>query len=198
MKKALSLLLLISITFFQSIAKADYLGITTGMLNANIGGALTTSFSVAPTIGFDFIQPVNLYKSFLISTQLANDMSSAQTKYFGITFGHRHYMGGAVSGPIELNSTSAEKTDYVKISSKNGYFYDYSFGLGQVQTYLVTLSLNITSTVLVGNAGIGYQQNLWSENYFFTKFNLGYGFGMSSVAATAMMIHIQLGYLTEF
>lgn len=194
-------LTLFILTCFLSPALADVngykLGISTGMLTASLGGDLISSFAVAPIWHADYEIATTMKSARFFSATFASDMATAQTKYFGFGAGQRSFLWGSI-GKDALIANSTGNGDMLRISSRHRFFWDWSLGLGQLQSYLASLSLNLTSTVFSANGGLGYEYQMLSNTALISKLQMGYGYGISSVAVSAMLIQINFGATMSF
>jgi len=192
---------LLSLTFltlsFSSRALADQIKFRTGMMNATVGGIQSASFSVLPVWNVEYEMARSLEKSHFFSVMLANDMATAQTKYFGMSYGHRTYFRGTTAQDLVLTDM-VKQGDYFKITSPHRMFYDWSVGIGQLQSYVASLSLNLTSTTVDFGGGVGYEYQLTSKTALTSKFHLGYAYGISSVAVSGMLIEALVGATWQF
>lgn len=185
------MMLLVTPTF------ADQLKFKTGMMSASVGGSQTSSFSVAPVWNVEYEMPRTITKSQFFSILLANDMATAQTKYFGMAYGQRTYFRGTTSQDLVL-SDMVNQGDMLKMSSPHRMFYDWSAGIGQLQSYMASLSLNLTSTTVDFGGGAGYEYQLTSKTALTSKFHLGYAYGISSVAVSGMLMELLFGATWQF
>lgn len=180
-----------------SSAYGEQIKFRTGMMSASIGGAKSSGFSVAPIWNIEYEMPRGLKQTHFFSVILANDMATAQTKYFGLSYGHRDYFRGTISEDL-LVKDMGNQGDYLKVSSQHRMFYDWSVGIGQLQSYVASLSLNSTSTTFDFGGGVGYEYQLTTKSAFTSEFHLAYAYGISSVAASGMLIEILIGATWQF
>lgn len=176
---------------------AEQIKFKTGMMNASIGGSQTSSFSVAPVWNVEYEMARGIDKAHFFSALLANDMSTAQTKYFGIAYGQRTYFRGTTSQDLVL-SDMVKPGDMLKMSSSHRMFWDWSVGVGQLQSYMASLSLNLTSTTVDFGGGAGYEYQLTSKTALTSKVHLGYAYGISSVAVSGMLMELLFGATWQF
>lgn len=185
------------VTLTMSHSFADQIKFRTGMMNASIGGSQTSSFSVVPVWNVEYEMARSLEKSHFFSVLLANDMATAQTKYFGMSYGQRTYFRGTTSQDLVITNM-VNQGDYFKMASPHRMFYDWSAGIGQLQSYMASLSLNLTSTTVDFGGGVGYEYQLTSKTALTSKFHLGYAYGISSVAVSGMLIEALVGATWQF
>lgn len=192
------LLNLVLVTFtLGSPAFANQIKFRTGMMNATVGGVQSASFSVLPVWNVEYEMPKGLEKSHFFSVLLANDMATAQTKYFGMAYGQRTYFRGTTAEDLVLTNMVTQG-DYFKMSSPHRMFYDWTVGIGQLQSYMASLSLNLTSTTIDFGGGAGYEYQITSKTAFTSKFHLGYAYGISSVAVSGMLMEALVGATWQF
>jgi hypothetical protein len=191
------LLSFLTIILFSTQTFADQVKFKTGMMSATVGGSQASSFLVVPIWNLEYEMPKSLDKSNFFSMLLANDMATAQTKYFGIAYGSRTYFRGTTSQDILL-SDMVKSGDLLKVSSSHRLFYDWTLGIGQLQSYVASLSLNLTSTTVDFGGGAGYEYQLTSKTALTSKAHLGYAYGISSVAVSGMLMEITFGATWQF
>ena len=184
---ALSLFSSICSLQVQALDSQFYPG--TGMFNATVGGATVQPISVAPVLDgeFEFFSAPKL--SHLVHVTLAMDSATAQMKYFSTVYGRRHYLWGASGARVSESGTEGN----VEYLTKHRYFFDWEVGMGQMQGYYWTSSLTSNSTMLEFGGAFGLIHQFSRDFGFQARIGLGYGYGFSSVALTAVMTRIIFG-----
>lgn len=185
------------IFLFVTPTFADQIKFRTGMMSASVGGSQTSSFMVMPVWNVEYEIPKTLDKAHFFSILLANDMATAQTKYFGMAYGNRTYFRGTTSQDLVL-SNMVNPGDMLKVTSPNRFFYDWTVGVGQLQSYMASLSLNLTSTTIDFGGGAGYEYQFTSKTALTAKAHFGYAYGISSVAVSGMLIELLFGATWQF
>lgn len=162
----------------------------TGILDAMVGGVKGIApFMSMPIFDGEFEFLKSTKKSYLVHGTFAQDMTTAQTKYFYAGYGERYYVWGTVGTKVD----KLDKTGVIQIQGSKRYYIDWEIGMGQLQAEAINLSLNITSTVLeIGLAG-GMIYQPWRNLGLVTHVGLGYGYGISSVAVSGMIARILFG-----
>lgn len=176
---------------------ADQIKYKTGMMSASVGGSQASSFAVAPVWHIEYEKPATLNTAHLMSFLLAQDMATAQTKYFGVAYGKRTYFRGTTGQDLMLKDM-VNQGDLLTLTSPHRMFYDWTVGVGQLQSYVASLSLNLTSTTVDFGGGAGYEYQFTSRSAFTSKMHLGYAYGISSVAVSGMLIELLFGATWQF
>lgn len=162
----------------------------TGAVNALIGGVKGIDpFTTAPVIDGEFEFLHDSKKSRLVHITFAQEMKTAQTKYYYTGYGERFYLFGTSGKSID----SIDNSGLVQIRGTRRYFIDWEFGLGQLQARTINLSLNLTSTVIEAGGAAGMMLSLGKNWGLVIQAGAGYAYGISSVTVSGAILRALLG-----
>jgi hypothetical protein len=161
----------------------------TGMLNATVGGAQVQPISVAPVLDAELEFFSSPKTANMVHMTLATDASTAQMKYFSTAYGRRHYLWGTTGARV----SEAGSDGNIEYFSKQRYFLDWEVGVGQMQGSAITNSLSYNSTMLEFGGAFGMVHQFSRDFGFHARVGIGYGYGFTSVALTALITRFVFG-----
>jgi len=169
--------------------QAQQLNVRVGWLKASYSGTnVESSFSVMPVTNIEYEIFSTLRSSFLLNAILAIDFSSSQIRYAGFGAGQRFYFSG---NGLSLNRSEGDFS--YEAQSDLRYFAGWNLNFAQVMVVEFGKVLQANSGLIEaqGHGGLSYQ--LGKSSSLQLLVNTGYGYGISSVSVSGIVIGAYLG-----
>jgi len=168
---------------------AQQLNVRAGWLKGSYSGTnVESSFSVMPVTSLEYEIFTSLRSSMLLNATLAIDFSSSQVRYAGFGAGQRFYFSG--NG---LSLSRSEGDFSYKAQSNLRYFAGWNLNFAQVLVLQFGKVLQANSGLIEaqGHGGLSYQLGSTTSLQFLI--NAGYGYGISAVSVSGIVLGAYLG-----
>jgi hypothetical protein len=180
------------VIIYCKVHAQDQLTIRTGMLNGSVGGppAAVDTFSIAPGIDVEyeaFPSTSNSSSNFFRFT-LANDLATAQSRYFFAGYGHKYYLNDFA---YRLDASNKDMSLFIERPLR--YYFDWRVGVSSLQGRVATASLSVNTMAIDLGLGGGLKYQFTSSISFDSYLGMAYAYGFSSVSLTAMLMQILFG-----
>lgn len=171
------------------VPKTNQINIHFGMVSGSFSGpSIQGSISVANSLDFQYEMFSTVKTSRLFRATLSHDLKNWNMDYFFAGLGRRHYF---LSQGLQFDkSDDKNKLSVVPIRR---YYWGYSLGLSQVSLSRLGPILQISSTLLDLSFTSGAMIRINNRVSFDAQFDLGFGYGISSISVAGTVVKVLLG-----